>query len=615
MAKNKPHPQTAAQSRDWSLFGLRFVLLVSLVGYLYWQSLRNNGVPSTQTLFIEIAIGLVANLFLVVFILVPSIHEHARWVVMLGDWLIVGALTPLIYQQPMLMMALMGTLLALSAVRLGATLSIANGLVTVAVYAAVVLYLEDFRFAAIQNDPVTYGMPVFVGLFAALGLALMVFYEEKVFEERHQALSSAAQERHQLLQDMQERTTAITEMAQMLSSTLNYQRVLDAALSVGRLALHEQNDTTSFVSLVMLYRPEDRRLYTITGLGMARHDEGRVLSGRGGIVREALTLCEPVYGGHVRKDAELSDFATLRMARSVVVVPLRAGYDNYGVMIFGSRKSNAFNENYQTYLQAIGIQTTIALQNASLYQDLLEEKERIVEVEKEARKKLARDLHDGPTQTISAIAMRMSIIRMMLERTPDEVPAELKKIEELALQTTSEIRLMLYALRPLALESEGGITSALEQLADKFSAVYDQHVEVMVSDRAERMMTAAQSETVFSFVQETLNNARKHARAALVTVRVTTYDDVLVVEVADDGVGFDVEKQRAAARGRNSLGMQNLEDLANLLDGTLQIESTLGHGSTFSMLVPIDPAGLNGKPKPKPRPKNRKEKFRLTAIR
>jgi signal transduction histidine kinase len=76
-------------------------------------------------------------------------------------------------------------------------------------------------------------------------------------------------------------------------------------------------------------------------------------------------------------------------------------------------------------------------------------------VEEDARKKLARDLHDGPTQTISAIAMRMSYVYRLLERDPEQVPAELKKVEELARNTTKEIRNLLFGLRPLVLESQG----------------------------------------------------------------------------------------------------------------------------------------------------------------
>ncbi|MEO1440165.1 MAG: ATP-binding protein, partial [Chloroflexota bacterium] len=553
-----------------------------------------------------------ANLILAIFAMVPSIHPHAGWAVMIGDWVTIAAFTPLIYTEPTLVMALLAIVMAISIGRLGWQHGLLDAVGVIAVFIITDLYVTGFSSIGQQLIPVA--VPVAAVVIVAAGLAVMMFYQQKVFEDTHRELSSMAEERKKLVKDMEDRTNAITEMAHLLSSSLNYQRVLDAALSVGRLAMGEHQSTASFVSLVLLYRSSDQQLYTITGLGMARYDDGRVTSGSSGLIREALTLCEPVFGENIRKDPELGEFATMRGMKSAVVVPLRAGFDNFGVMIFASRKNNVFSEDYRGYLLAIGIQTTIALQNAALYQNLYEEKERIVEVEKEARKKLARDLHDGPTQTISAIAMRMSIIRMMLDRTPEDVPAELKKIEELALQTTSEIRLMLYTLRPLALESEGGLTSALEQLADKFEAVYEQHVEVMVSERAAKLLTESQSETIFSIAQEAVNNARKHAQARTIKVRVTTYEEMVMLEISDNGRGFDVDKQRAAARGRNSLGMQNLTDLANLLDGTLTIDSAPGQGTTVTVLSPLDPAGLNGRPKPKPR-KRRRDRFQLAAMR
>src|SRR5690606_19457388 len=121
-------------------------------------------------------------------------------------------------------------------------------------------------------------------------------------------------------------------------------------------------------------------------------------------------------------------------------------YDNFGVLVYGSENPDAFTQDDTDLLMAIGTQTTIALHNAVLYRNLVEEKERIVEVEEDARKKLARDLHDGPTQNVSAIAMRMSYISRLLERDPGEVPGELKKVEDLARKTTKEIRDMLFTL-------------------------------------------------------------------------------------------------------------------------------------------------------------------------
>lgn len=607
----KPKMEAAPHGKDYALFGLRIVYIAALSALLYWYSTQS-GVPTLQSLIIAAAASLTANLVLLLFVLIPPIYKYTPWAIMLGDWVTVGVFTPLIYEDQILSIAVLTTFLAVSIPRMGAAFGSASAVGAAVTFAGVVTYIIGID--AIQMQLVEVGTPLIASGLLYMGLCIMMYYHEIDFRERHRELTTTAEERHQLVQDIQERTSAITEMAQALSSSLNYQRVLDAALNVGQLALHNQNSTSGFVSLVLLYRAHDRSLYCITGLGMARHDLGRTIRGKGGMVRETLTLCEPLFGGAPRRDPELSEFLTLRGTRSTVVVPLRAGFDNYGVMVFASRKPNAFNEEYRSFLEAIGTQTTIALQNAALYQDLLEEKERIVSVEKDARKKLARDLHDGPTQTISAIAMRMSIVRMMLDRTPEEVPGELKKIEEMALQTTSEIRLLLYTLRPLALEGDGGLLSAVEQLADKYEAIYGQQVEVMVSERAEQVMTDAQVETIFSIIQEAVNNARKHAKAEVISVRVTTYEETLVVEVADNGVGFNVEEQRHEARMRGSLGMQNLYDLADLLDGTLTIESKPGRGTNITVLFNIDPAGTRLR-QSKPSKTASKQRFKLAAIR
>lgn len=123
----------------------------------------------------------------------------------------------------------------------------------------------------------------------------------------------------------------------------------------------------------------------------------------------------------------------------------------------------------------------IAIQNARLYQDLANERDRIIEVQEEARKKLARDLHDGPTQSVAAIAMRVNMAQRTMVKDPKAAYEELSCIEELARRTTKEIRHMLFTLRPLVLESQG-LVSALQAMADKMKETYSQNVFVNVDE-------------------------------------------------------------------------------------------------------------------------------------
>ncbi len=605
--KDSVPPYTAP---DWTIFGLRLVYLIAIGLLIYFAPLGGTPPNSVQDLAIASTFGLLANLLLAMFILIPVLAAHTRWIVMLGGWVMFGALMPLIHTEPIVVMVALTGLLGITAIRLPIGWAVVDIVVTVGI--AVVGRGLLNGFANLSQEFVSWDIPVLISAVTALGVAVMSHFQMRDADSRHRQLSITAEERHLLIQELQKRTGAIARMAQDLSSSLNYQRVLDTALGVGRLAMHD-HAVSNFVAMVLLFQPETHTLYTVTGQGMARSDRGRSTPGKRGVIRETLVRAEPVFHGPVRKDAELSEFITLSTMRSIVVVPLRAGYDNYGVMIFGSRKSNAFNPEYTTYLEAIGTQTTIALQNAALYQDLAEKNANIIDMEKEARKRIANDLHDGPTQIVSSIVQRMDIIKLSMQHNPNEVPIEVTRVKEMAQQATNEIRLMLYTLRPLALESEDGLVSALEQLADKYDAVYDQHVEVLVSNRAQAVLTMPQSDAIFAITQEAVNNARKHAQASIIQVRVTTYEDTIMLEIADDGVGFDVEREMEKAHHRNSLGMKNLQDQIALLDGTVTIESRIGDGTTITALIPIDPTGGKGKAEqPK---KQRRDRFKLAAMR
>jgi signal transduction histidine kinase len=158
----------------------------------------------------------------------------------------------------------------------------------------------------------------------------------------------------------------------------------------------------------------------------------------------------------------------------------------------------------------ISHQAVIAIQNARLFQDVQQEKERIIASQEETRKKLARDLHDGPTQAVTAIAMRINIARRLWEVNPQEIPGELERVEELARHTTEEIRHMLFTLRPLSLESEG-IIPALQQMSDKMKETFQQNVTLDIDPVVAGRLDLNKQTMVFYLVEEAVNNARKHA--------------------------------------------------------------------------------------------------------
>ncbi len=228
----------------------------------------------------------------------------------------------------------------------------------------------------------------------------------------------------------------------------------------------------------------------------------------------------------------------------------------------------------------------IALQNARLYRDLELEKERMTEIQEEARRKLARDLHDGPTQSIAAIAMRTNFARRLMGRDPKAAADELFKVENLARRTTKEIRHMLFTLRPLILESQG-LVAALHQLANKLRETHHQNVIVDADPEAADHMEMAKQGIVFYIAEEAITNASKHAEAEIIWVRLKRVDELFILEVEDNGVGFNVGAVDANYEQRGSLGMVNMRERTELVNGALRIESAEGKGTLIRVLVPL----------------------------
>lgn len=393
------------------------------------------------------------------------------------------------------------------------------------------------------------------------------------------------------LSDTRSRTRAVYEMATALGETLDLQRVMQVTLDLGFLGLKEvsPNSKTPLIGMVMLFRGSELRI--VSARGLTRQDMQVTAKGTAGVIAEALDKAEPKFTDDAHNDPELAYFAGLQDAKSILIIPLRASYQNYGVLVFASNERDALDSDHIELLAAIASQATIALQNAVLYENLRQEKERLIEVEEEARKKLARDLHDGPTQSIAAIAMRVNLImRQLVDRKTSRQAAadELKKVEDIARRATQEIRTMLFTLRPLVLETQG-LVAALNQLATKMKDTHGANVVVDTPPDADDLLDSTTQGVLFYIMEEAANNARKHARANRITLRVRRETDYILCEVEDNGVGFDVQAVTAGYDSRGSLGMVNMRERAQVIDGVLDVTSQPGVGTRITVAIPAKP--------------------------
>jgi len=428
------------------------------------------------------------------------------------------------------------------------------------------------------------GMTLLVGLVGGLGAHYVM---------RHLRTSRQTQldvnERNRLMES--ERMRAIYELSSTLTATLSYRRVLDSALDLAYTALNpnpdpeEPDQDERLVSAVFLFREHQLRIGSarrFTNADLRVHFEGNE-----GILKKLLEGGDPILTTDIGYDPELGRVIALRACSSAYCFPLRSGFNVYGAMLFAHPDPNYFTRERRSLLDIIGRQAVIAIQNARLYQDLIEEKERMIEVQEEARKKLARDLHDGPTQSVAAMAMRINLARSIMTKDVDEATNELVKIEEMAHRTTKEIRHMLFTLRPLILESQG-LTAALQAMAEKIRETFSQNVIINVDDNILKDMEMGKQGVIFYIIEEATNNARKHANAPHIWVRLRPFENGLaLLEIEDDGLGFDVAAVNKSYDKRGSLGMVNLRERSELVNGLLDVESSPGNGTRVKVYIPL----------------------------
>ena len=403
----------------------------------------------------------------------------------------------------------------------------------------------------------------------------------------NQRLQSLTVEVHEL-RNARDRADAVYAMASTLGATLNYQKVLETLFDVSAIEFRAIGlDPKRMVGMALLFEEKSHRpcLQVVAGHQLSSHDWGVRCPSNEGALARALGQGKVEVLANIANDPELGHFESLKSARSAILVPLRAGFDSYGVILFASQEENAFDVDRCHFLIAFSGQATIALQNARLFQNLRDEQDRIINQQEEIRREIARELHDGPTQTIASLAMRLNYARALIEKAPEKTAKELAELEDMARRTTKEIRTMLFTLRPVVLETQG-LAAALRQYGERLQEsdglvlqVNDAGFSVVLSDDM--------AGVVFSILEEAINNARKHAQAQQVSVRLQSQGDTFLAEVQDNGIGFDLNMVEQTYDQRGSLGLINMRERAALIDGNLSITSAPGQGTRITLAAPL----------------------------
>lgn len=443
-------------------------------------------------------------------------------------------------------------------------------------------------------SPLTYtllvgGIAIVVGILLCLGIlsALGQLHIGDMFRKKHSDGAGGGS----LYTIDYRRLREIYNLISKVTSTLKYERVLEIALDLGSRVLATPHvPAERLISAVLLFTESEFEQPVLT-MGSARHfpqsDMRTVLSGTSGLIADVIKEGVPKSSNELDKDPELNRFVALRSCKVAYCLPLRSGLDTYGVMLFAHSDPDFFTPSKRELLDIISHQSVIAIQNARLYSEIQHEKEKMIEIQEQEHRKLARDLHDGPTQTMAAIAMRLNFARRLLERDPQATGEELSKIEELARRTTREIRYMLFTLRPLELESQG-LVGALKAMAEKTHDTYNQNVIVEAEENTVSQLEMSRQTIIFYIAEEAINNACKYAQASHIWVRMKSLkEDTMLLEIQDDGVGFDPAGVGPSSEQRGSLGLRNMSERTEMVNGIFRLDSAPGKGTLIRVAIPL----------------------------
>ncbi|KPV42764.1 histidine kinase [Alicyclobacillus ferrooxydans] len=199
----------------------------------------------------------------------------------------------------------------------------------------------------------------------------------------------------------------------------------------------------------------------------------------------------------------------------------------------------------------------------------------------EERRRIARDLHDGPAQAITNVSMRLDIIRRLLQTQPALVEEEVDRLQQKVRVLVSDVRRLIYDLRPVAVD-EVGVLQATLQLCERNQHDWNLKIEVSVQEDVSLDIAPARQVAIYRLIQELLNNVHKHAEATNVKIAFSQSKSDLIIQVADNGKGFDPD-----LIPEGHYGLAGMKERIEYLDGTFLIESAPGTGARFEIRLPV----------------------------
>ncbi len=380
------------------------------------------------------------------------------------------------------------------------------------------------------------------------------------------------QERDKGLTRRNEELALLNQVDMALASSLELDEVLNKTLALllshfkveaGEIFLMEEDGETL---RLVLHRGEAAEAFWTRN----RYKIGE------GMVGQAADKREPVISNHLENDTRVTRQAVVQAGfKQFVCIPLTAHNEVVGVLTIATRSRKSFSKNELQLLVSVAAVAGTAIENARLHANarrvaILEERERF-----------GMDLHDGVIQSIYGVGLALENARLLLQEDPKAAETNLKKAMEDLNRTIRDIRNYILDLRPRQLHDES-LIDGLGRLITEFRQ--NTKVEISLAAPKDHLTDLPQlnAMALFHICQEALANIAKHAGANKVTIDLWTTSDRALLEVHDNGKGFDLE----TANKTVGHGLANMQTRVNNVGGDVDIISAPGEGTTILAWVP-----------------------------
>lgn len=215
---------------------------------------------------------------------------------------------------------------------------------------------------------------------------------------------------------------------------------------------------------------------------------------------------------------------------------------------------------------------------------------RVIQAQEAERARVARDLHDGPAQSLSNLMLKAELCLKMLDKDIERAKEELQLLKNLIRGTIDDTRGLIYNLRPMSID-DLGLIPTLERYIDQIEDKNDFSIELKVKqDKNElnRKISDIISVTSFRIIQEALNNIQKYSKADQVIIELEFNPGNLIIIVQDNGVGFDISKIENGLKDNRGFGLPMMKERVNLLLGKFVIKSQLNKGTVIHITLPFE---------------------------